>query len=330
MVDTAVIWSGCAGKLLLLNLLVFVLATTADAQQSQSPGEDNATSRANATVETNVPDGAELVRYAAGQIAKHPTIESRLRVRTDLMGQPLVGSGEYAQLSSSAGLLLRLELSIQAGEQATSVKQISDGRDLWEHWISGEQQRVNHIDLRRVERTVKALPKGTYVGGTSANLAIGGLPQLLSQLSRTFEFGRAPVRSGRIGETPVWFATGIWHGELLAKAAPKAVRDGKIVYEMLPVHLPHQVELVLGKNDLFPYRVTYFRYQKLDLEHVLRPAVTTEFFDVEFGRKLNPAQFHYQTPKQMSFVDKTESFMQAMGIPLDTTMATKPEVDRSR
>jgi len=337
-----------ARHVVLLALLTMVLATTARAQQLPSgdgvnspnrvnaphqvntPNQVNAPKRAGAVAAANAPDGAELVRHATVKIAQHSTIESRLRVRTDLMGQPLVGSGEYAQLNSSAGLLLRLELSIQAGEQATSVRQISDGRDLWEHWVIGDQQRVNHIDLRRVERTVKALPKGTYVGGTSANLAVGGLPKLVTQLSRTFDFGRAPVRSGQLGGIPVWFATGIWHGELLAKAAPQAVKDGKIVYEKLPVHLPHQVELVLGKDDLFPYRVTYFRYQKIDLEHVLRPAVTTEFFDVVMDKQLNPAQFHYQTPKQLSFVDKTDAFMQAMGIPSNATMATRPEVDRSR
>ena len=101
------------------------------------------------------PEGQPLIQAAAKRIAEYKTISSRLRVRTDLMGQPLVGSGVYAQLASSAGLLVRMELAIQAGEQATSVRQISDGRDLWEHWRMAGVERVNHIDLRAVEAAIK-------------------------------------------------------------------------------------------------------------------------------------------------------------------------------
>ena len=271
---------------------------------------------------SSVPGGAALVRQAHRVTSGHGTIESKLRVRTDLMGQPLVGSGEYAQMTSSAGLFLRMSLSIQAGNQPTSVQQFKVGRDLWEHWRIGETERINHIDLRRVDEAVQ---RAGGAVGTSANLASGGVPKLLAQLANTFDFDRAAVRPGKLGEVPVWFATGVWIGEKLAKAAPSAVDGDKIVYDRLPAHLPHQVELVLGREDFFPYRVTYLRYRTEDGKHVLRPAVTTEFYGVAIGYEIDPSQFNYKPPANVSFSDRTDAFLKAMGIG-STEVAGRPEL----
>lgn len=275
-------------------------------------------------------NGQQLMCDAAHRTAQHVTIESRLRIRTDLMGQPLVGSGEYAQLRSSAGLLLRMELAIQAGEQATSVKQISDGRDLWEHWRMAGTERVNHVDLRRVENALKQAPAGAATVATSANLASGGLPKLLHQLEQNFEFDKAEVQSGKVGQVPVWFAVGVWKPERLAAAAPQAVAGDTISFEKLPVHLPHQVEVLIGKDDLFPYRVTYQRWHSQDGKHVLRPAVTAEFFEVAIGTLLDPTQFNYQKPTNLSVADRTDAFIQSLGIQTNPGVASKSPVQQSR
>lgn len=319
----------------LTSTLLLLLATFLATSNAQTSPTSGAQAAANAPQQapqptSRVPEGQALVLNAARQTAAHATIESKLRVRTDLLGQPLVGSGEYAQLRSSAGMLLRMELGIQAGEQATSVKQISDGRDLWEHWRIGTSERLNHVDLRRVAEAIKQSPAGSIAGATSANLASGGLPKLLSQLVENFEFGRAEVRSGKIGDVPVWFVQGVWLGERLALAAPQAVDGDKIVYEKLPVHLPHQIELVLGQQDLFPYRVTYLRYQNVDGQHVLKPAVTTEFFDVALDRTVDPAQFQFQRPTNISDADRTDAYIQSLGIELTPDVAMQPSAETSR
>ena len=276
-------------------------------------------------------NGQTLIQDAAKRTAQHITIESKLRIRTDLMGQPLVGSGEYAQLRSSSGLLLRMELAIQAGAQATSVKQISDGRDLWEHWRIGETERLNHVDIRRVDDAIKQAPGGAAIGATSANLARGGVPKLLSQLESNFDFTKAAISSGEIGDVPVWLALGVWKPERLAKAAPQAVdAEGNISFEKLPVHLPHQVEVLVGHQDLFPYRVTYHRFQAQDGKQLPKPAVTVEFFEVAIGGALDPSQFHFQQPSNISVADRTDAFIQSLGIRPSNGVATKPKIDRAR
>lgn len=313
-----------------VSLVVFAVSHSVAQQPGGAPATSpNAVKTANPVAgqppaaSGNTTSGATVVKNAVQKIAQHLTISSRLRVRTDLMGQPLVGSGEYAQLRSSAGLLLRMELAIQAGQQATSVKQISDGRDLWEHWRIGKTERLNHVDLDAVNDAVTKAPAGSAVGASSS-LASGGLPKMLAQIGDNFDFGRIEVKSGRIEEIPVWFVNGVWKGERLAKAAPGAVEGSKIVYEKLPIHLPHQVELVIGQQNLFPYRVTYLRYHAADGKYVLKPAVTTEFFHVAIDDSLDPTQFNYTQPTNIGVADRTDAFIRAMGIEPRTGVAVRP------
>lgn len=273
-----------------------------------------------------------LVRRAASQTAKHVTIESRLRVRTDLLGQPLVGSGEYAQLESSGGVLLRMELAIQAGEQATSVKQLSDGRHLWEHWRIGDSERVNHVDLRRVRKALHEAG-GVAVGATS-NLASGGLPKLLQQLEANFDFSQSKVRSGKLASVPVWSTAGTWKPARIASAAPEAVTGQQVELHRLPSHVPHRVELLIGQKDLFPYRVTYYRQHEVDGKRTWKPVVTTEFFEVAIGESLDPTQFHYRQPTNLSVADRTDAFIHALGIrspgePVKPGMATRSSSNTS-
>ena len=204
-----------------------------------------------------------------------------------------------------------MELSIQAGQQTTSIKQISNGQSLWEHWRIGDKERVNHIDLRRVERTLLKHP-GT-LGMSSSNLASGGLLKLTTQLAANFDFDQQPVRTGQLGGIEVLGLAGIWKSDKLAAAAPNAVEGNQIHFDRLPTHLPHQVELIVGKDDLFPYRVTYQKWDGGDKPRLL-PVVTTEFFEVAVGGALDASQFHYEEPTHLQVADQTEVYLESLGI----------------
>jgi len=300
-------------KLALLSVLPFCVAFTTVFAQSPSPPPAAPAS----TATTQSVSGQALVQETARRLDSYATIESKIRVRTDLLGQPLVGSGRYAQLKSTTGLLLRMELAIQAGEQTTSIKHICNGHYLWEHWRIGESERVNKVDLRRVAETLKQNP--VPLSMTSSNLASGGLPRLIRQLSANFAFDTTELRSGKVGlkdgpNIDVWSVTGVWRSESLAATAPNAVVDNKIVLEKLPSHLPHQVELVIGQTDFFPYRVTYQKWEQKEKQLVLIPVVTTEFFEVGIGRALDPTQFQYEQPTHVHVADHTDVFLKSLGV----------------
>jgi hypothetical protein len=289
-------------KLLLLPVLACGLLL--GASRGQTPAQQASVKRA-----TN--SGQQLLAAAARRLKTHPTIESKIRIRTELLGQPLVGTGKYAQLDSSSGLLLRLELAIQVGQQTTSVNQISDGRQLWEHWRIGQSERVNHIDLGRVARSLKQSPRRLSM--SASNLATGGLPKLITQLAAHFDFDVQPVRDGELGGIEVVGLTGVWKADKLAAAAPQAIDGNKIVFNRLPAQLPHQVELILGKEDLFPYRVTYQKWEESESARLVS-VVTTEFFEVTIGGVLDPSQFHYELPEHLQLADQTDVYLDSLGI----------------
>jgi len=267
--------------------------------------------------------GQQLVIDATRRIESHVTVKSHLRVRTNLMGQPLVGSGEYAQLRSSQGLLLRLELAIQAGGQATSIKQVCDGRHLWVHRQIGDTESLSHVDLLRVERTLSTSDRPVPMAEATVILATGGLPKLLSQLSQHFDFDSTPLRAGNLSQVPVWVATGVWKPAQLGSLIPQAVEGDRVVLSKLPGHLPHQVELHLGQSDLFPYKVSYLRWDAKEGRQQLTPVVSAEFFEVTLGEELDPRQFDYR-PANVSVSDHTDLFLRNLGI------AVRPNTKKTR
>lgn len=267
---------------------------------------------------TGLGTGTQLLQAAAHRVAKYRTIEAKLRVTTDALGQPLVGSGVYAQLQATSGLLLRLELSMQAGGKASSVKQICNGHTLWEHWQFGNQQKLNHVDLKRVAKELAKTTDPPSVNAT-ASLVRGGLPKVLAQLDRHFDFGRQPVQGVHLSQVKTWVVAGTWRPSQLKKICPAAVNDAGIDYQALPSHLPHAVQLVLGQTDLFPYRLTYSRYASDD-SGTLTPIVTTDFFDVALDDPLDPSQFDYRQPDNISVADRTELFLRSLGVDRQPTL----------
>ena len=306
--------------LLVGSLLQFVQPTLyaqQTAAHSTAANSSNANSAAGSISSENTGNqvrGQALLKHSAQVTAKHQTIQARLRVRTDLLGQPLIGSGSYAQLDSNIGPLLRLELAIQAGEQATSVKQISDGKVMWESWRIGEDTKLNRIDLRRVDAAVRQAGAGAVSSSTSASLATGGLPKLLKQLDENFDFNKTAVRQGTIAKLPVFSVKGVWQAEKLAALVPESVEGNTIYFEKLPLHLPHEVEILLGTQNYFPYRVTYKRWKEQDGKLSPQPVVTTEFFEVNIDKALDPSQFQFRNPKELQVTDRTDVYLQSMGL----------------
>ncbi len=81
--------------------------------------------------ESDTPDGQSLLSRAVAQLTSLPALEAKLRQKAQLFGQEVAGSGTYLQTQSQRGLLLRLELKLQVGDQQSSLQQVCDGRFLW-------------------------------------------------------------------------------------------------------------------------------------------------------------------------------------------------------
>ena len=91
-------------------------------------------------------------------------------------------------------------------------------------------------------------------------LALGGLSILLDSLNRSFEF--QTMRSEKLGAVPTYVVLGVWKPKALAQliAGDQPTPEGETPPDLgqVPEYLPNQIEVYVGRDDLFPYQVDYF------------------------------------------------------------------------
>ena len=221
------------------------------------------------------PTGQEIVTRAAAQMTRHPSLEAKLRQRVGFREQYMVGSGAYLQLRNGEDVRFRLELRLQVGEQLTSLQHITDNRYLYIRRDIGETKTVSRIDLKRVQASQATLAVGNAPLRYDS-MGVGGLAQMLHGVAENFEFG--DPESETISGVNVWRIDGRWKPEMLAKLFPEQsdtiLKGVELAFKQLPSQLPHQVSLVVGRDDplpLFPYRVEFSRQdgESNDLESML-------------------------------------------------------------
>jgi len=294
-----------------LTLIAVLTAGAGDASAQQS------------TPSTSVPPpGQDLVRQAARQLWRQPSLEARLRQKINLFGQQLAGTGQYLQKQSATGPLLRLELKVQIGEQLTSMQQVCDGRFLWIRRELPSGTTLGRVDLNRIRTTIKQTGREPLSDSTTNWMALGGLPRLMTGVDENFQFG--PAQPAQLGDSPVWITEGPWKAEKLIKMLPDqkdAIAAGRPAdLTRLPPHLPTSVLVVLGQSDLIPYRIEY-RRPVLGTDtggasqstEMASPVVVLELFDIHRREGLRDEHFAYQ-PGNQQIADHTDLYLQNMGL----------------
>ncbi len=259
------------------------------------------------------------------------TLESRRSISTkifqeiDLFDKRLIGSGVYLEQrvgypSGDHCPLIRLELRIQLGDQTSSMVQVCDGRYLWTH-----RKLLGVGDLRRLDvaGAMRGLRQTEEVPGRDKIEmlpGLGGLPKLLRGLHAAFDFHSAQRGLLKLQDDslPVWRLRGRWKPKMLVKVLPKqkkAIEAGKPAdLSKLPEYLPDHVLLMLGHDDLFPYRIEYRRSVAEDDDpQSSRALVTMQLFEVVIDVPIDPNRFHYN-PGDLEFEDETEEFLKSLEI----------------
>jgi hypothetical protein len=247
----------------------------------------------------------------------HRSISARVRQRAELFGHQLLGSGRYLEVRQAAVPLIRLELKIQVAENVTSLVEVCDGRYLWTYRKVLDSESLGYIDaIRATEALQRAgAMSGRQGGGPVPGL--GGLSRLLRGLGAAFQFTSA--QQGHVGDLAVWKIEGGWRPEHLLRLLPK--QKDRIEHQQpvdlarLPEHLPDRVVLLLGQEDLFPYRIDYCRDAPLKKDRGETPSartlMTVEFFEVAFNVPIPLEQFVYN-PGTGEKSDRTEEFLQSL------------------
>ena len=267
--------------------------------------------------------GQSLLENAIHTLEGHRSISAKIRHSVDLFGNKPVGSGIYLEERSNRGLLFRLELRIQLGNELSSLLDVCDGRYLWMYRKLWERETLSRIHVGRVEQALEESGGIHEIGKVDRWPGLGGLPKLLRGLYRKYDFASVQETSleGREGPLPVWRLEGEWKEAELAKLLPEqgeAVKGGKPAdVSKLRPHLPDHVVLFLGKTDAFPYRIEYRRRRPngRDGGEASRDKalVTMELSEVDLNAAIHSTRFLYN-PGDLEYSDETAEFLKKLGL----------------
>jgi hypothetical protein len=247
---------------------------------------------------------------------------AKLRLTIDMFGQRLTGSGNYLQLGQGEDKLLRLEMTIQTDEYALVSQQIADGRFLWMRRELGNTVSLGRVDLKRLRSELAAHAAPNNPVDNSAWMALGGLAKLLVSLDKNFHFSAA--QQGRVAQQPMLAVEGSWKPDRLAELIEENVpssetQPGGVQPGPLPPQVPHRVVVLLGRDNLFPYRVEYLQEEQGgEAEPAAGPAVRRakvinrlEFYEVEVPATIDPLRFVYK-PDATQIEDRTQAMIDAL------------------
>lgn len=273
---------------------------------------------------------APLLQQAIARLNQQESVSAQVRHRTELFGQLLVGSGNYYQLKSDKGPLVRFSLSVRSNDQTLSLLHVCDGRFLWSRDSLDSEVQLSRIDLRRLQELAGSVaPVPT---AASSLLPGGGLPQLLTALQMDFDFGEP--REMDYQDVPMWALTGRWNRARLTSRLPDKTdlfdAAGHLRLEQLPEQLPDRILLLLGRDDLFPYHIDFRRTRPEAVaddessywRSPTRSLVTMDLFEVQLGAALDPLLFVYR-PGDAEVHDRTDEYISKLQLPADSPPAAK-------
>ncbi len=297
---------------------------SANADANVNPGTTPSPTATSPAAET---EADRLVQHAAKILPQYQTIDSKLRTRFDLLDHAMNGEGIYQQQGLGGELLIRLELKVAISDQlVNSLLQVADGKTLWTYQDQGDRPAsLSQVDLPRVRAALERKDPWVQSNGAAA-LGLGGLPRLMKGLSSSFHYPE--VSPGEVQGLKVWIVRGGWSPLRLVQMFPEqkeAIEKGESAnLRNLPKQVPWAVELILGRDDYFPYRISYLRppsgqekkYGPRPLEDIIAnatPIVTLEFFEVKLNTLIVGPQFVY--PKSaIEPIDQTDTMLSSLGL----------------
>lgn len=298
-----------------LAVLLFVALVAVARGQNPPPGPGQPSPPA--AVVASEPLGDKLVAQAVANLEAVPSLSAKIRHRIELLGRPLIGTGDYAQQGRGAGRAFRLDLQLRTSLSTTAIEHVCNGQQLWMFEELDGHQSLALIDVARLQR---AIPKAQATPPSPmAWLSLGGLPKLLVGLQEAFHFG--DVVESRLDDLRVWTVEGRWNSTRLAQLLPDQAAainsGGQVDMHQLTPNVPHRVVLHVGADDLFPYRIEYWRAETgEDGESAPRERLMAvmEWYEVQLGARIDPARFTYQPPAKLIPSDRTKEWLDRLGL----------------
>ena len=269
-------------------------------QQSISPGF-----RQSAESVSSEKQAERLVASMLSRLGRAESVSARIRQRTRAKDMVLVGTGRYLQQGRGMDQQFRFEIINKADTETFELLEVSDGLSFWKFRKSGSTPvRLARVDISQVRTKLQGfgIEKDQPVAPH-----LGGLQRTLALLRHYFQFKSAEKES--LEGLPVWRVIGQWNTTVLAEILPQQTEMTEVLGDA-PVHVPEgmpcSVELIIGSEQLFPFRITWNAWGDGD---TIEPMSILELYDVRLGESIDSAAFVYK-PSSEGLVDETEQFVQ--------------------
>ena len=238
----------------------------------------------------SAPDPADLFRNARLTYNGQMVVAASMREETLVHDRHVIGVGEYMEKIDNAKRYLRMEMNYSCNNVRQSVQYISDAsKDVF--WISknvGAHKELFRIDAFKLnDQTANPELVSSIDGIPITPVSFAGIPFILSQIEKYYTFTSCSIIRDSQTSKPFYVIVGTWKPERFPMS--NLVSEDGIKWNSVPPEIPDTIKIYLGFNDLFPYKIYYYR--NVNDQPTLISRLT--FYDVSFDARLNTKQFGF-------------------------------------
>ncbi|MBQ2622626.1 MAG: hypothetical protein IJF84_14900 [Thermoguttaceae bacterium] len=268
---------------------------------------------ASAQTETTVSESTEqtsldpnaLFRRARLVYNEQLVVAASMRAETKVHDRHFIGSGDYLEKIENSKRYLRMRMNYSSGNVKYGVQYIADGAHD-KFWISknGAQNELYRVDGYQINAQDANPEMVTSIDGVPVMPAsLAGIPYILFQIEKYFDFLSCSLIRERQTNEQYYVITGTWKPERFP--VQDYVSDNLIKWDSVSQEIPDTIKIYFGVNDLFPYRINYYRNVKGDPTLISK----LNFYDVSFDVRINAKLFNFSPSGNVSSVDITNNYL---------------------
>ena len=260
------------------------------------------------------PESKALLKSARQRLESYQSLKARVAQTIEFGNRHLQSEGEYIQ---AEGHRLRLDLRVNIGDDQARLLQVCDGDILYTLYGKKDPPIATRRDIQQILRTAAehGAESTNFEASLIAQMGLGGIASLLAGIDRRMDL--APPTETEIQGRKFFVVEAAWkaefrvHFEGLANAnrtAPGGVAEG------LPIYIPDRVRIYFDAEQLFPYRIRYFK----DGQGSQPPyaILTLDFRDIVVNGPVEPSAFTFTRPEDAQPKEETNDFLDQIRPPV--------------
>lgn len=295
--------------------------------------------------ETAEPDAETLLRETVARLESLSSLSAEMTLSFSLFGEQYDGEGKYEELAGRTGAVrgerspidrtqFRLHVrmappsarAIERGAEDNLLEVVCDRNSLWTYTSIGGEQRLTEINLEELAGLLAPLSETerrrlTEYGaplpiGMDGFPGLGGIAGTLRALSLWYDFKPKTEKCFfNNGSFPVRKITGTMKSARREKMTKRILGDQPDFRQPLLDYLPTGIEIYIGQDRPFPYRIEYFARLD-DAKDARRTVMTLDFNRVfENVTSVGPNSFVY-APK-INFERVTKRYLEKLAPEMD-------------